>query len=103
MPEAWFQIGLLYRLGLGVPPSEAEAVVWWLKAAQRGLPEAQYAIGQLYQDRDPVEAYSWFALAAAAGSKDGRSGMNMLAPRMTAAQLAEAQQRAVTKAQHTNN
>jgi len=58
-PEAWYQLGLLHQQGLGTPPSDAEAAVWWLKAAERGLAEAKYASGRLYLNRDPVEAYSW--------------------------------------------
>ena len=98
-PEAWYQLGLMYQQGLGATASDAEAAVWWLKAAQRGLAEAQHAIGRLYLDRDPVEAYSWFALAAAAGHKESAAAMNSLAPRLTAQQLSEAQQRALAMAQ----
>jgi TPR repeat protein len=94
-PQAWYQLGLLYQQGLGAPASDAEAAVWWLKAAERGSAEAQYAIGRLYLNRDPVAAYSWFALAAAAGDKEGVAAMKSLAPRLTAQQLAEAQQRAL--------
>jgi len=98
-PEAWYQLGLMYQQGLGAPASDAEAAVWWLKAAQRGSAEAQCAIGRLYLNRDPVEAYSWFALAAAAGDKESAAAMNSLAPRLTAQQLSEAQQRALAMAQ----
>ncbi|MFI5088940.1 MAG: AMIN domain-containing protein [Terriglobales bacterium] len=98
-PEAWYQLGLMYQQGLGAVASDAEAVVWWLKAAQRGSAEAQSAIGRLYLNRDPVEAYSWFALAAAAGDKESAAAMNSLAPRLTAQQLLEAQQRALAMAQ----
>ncbi len=98
-PEAWYQLGLLYQRGLGAAPSDAEAAVWWLKAAQRGLAEAHSAIGRLYLDRDPVAAYSWFALAAAAGDKEAVTAMKALAPLLTAEQLSEAQQRALSMAQ----
>ncbi len=98
-PEAWYQMGLMYQQGLGAVASDAEAAVWWLKAAQRGSAEAQFAIGRLYLNRDPVEAYSWFALAAAAGDKQSVAAMNSLAPRLTAQQLSEAKQRALAMAQ----
>jgi uncharacterized protein len=98
-PEAWYQLGLMYQQGLGAAASDAEAAVWWLKAAQRGSAEAQFAIGRLYLNRDPVEAYSWFALAAAAGDRESAAAMNSLAPRLTAQQLSEAQQRALAMAQ----
>ncbi len=102
-PEAWYQLGLLYQQGLGAAASDAEAAVWWLKAAQRGLAEAQYALGRLYLDRDPVGAYSWFALAAASGDKEAIAAMKSLAPRLTAQQLAEAQQRALALAGRPSN
>jgi uncharacterized protein len=94
-PQAWYQLGRLYQQGLGVTASDADAAVWWLKAAERGLPEAQSALGSLYLKRDPVEAYSWFALAAASGDKEAALALNSLAQRLTAQQLAEAQQRAL--------
>ena len=93
-PAAWYQLGLMYQQGLGVAASEAEAAVWWLKAAQSGSTEAQAAIGRLYQDRDPAEAYSWFALAAASGDKESAAAMSELEPRLTPEQLSEAKQRA---------
>lgn len=94
-PEAWYQLGIMYQQGFGVAASEAEAAVWWLKAAQSGSTDAQAAIGRLYQDRDPAQAYSWFALAAASGDKVSVAAMNELEPRLTPEQLSEAKQRAL--------
>ena len=91
---AQFLMGKLYMAGAGVPRSDADAVMWWQKAAQRGLAEAQSALGSMYLKRDPVEAYSWYALAAASGDKQAVAALNSLAPRLTAQQLVEAQQRA---------
>ena len=34
--------------GIGVEQDAAEAVKWWLKAAQQGLPEAQYDLAIAY-------------------------------------------------------
>jgi len=98
-PEAWYQLGLMYQQGLGVEVSEAEAAIWWLKAAQRGSMEAQLAMGRLYQDRDPVEAYSWFSLAAAGGDQPGAAAMSALVSRLTPEQLSEAKRRAAAIAQ----
>ena len=100
-PEAWYQLGRLYQQGLGATASDNDAAMWWLRAAKRGVPEAQSALGSLYIKRDPVEAYSWFALAAASGDKEAAAAMKSLAPRLTAQQLAEARQRAldIVKAQ----
>ena len=87
-------MGKLSMAGAGVPRSDADAAAWWQKAAQHGLAEAQSALGNLYLKRDPVEAYSWYALAAASGDKQAVAALNSLAPRLTAQQLVEAQQRA---------
>lgn len=97
-PEAWYEIGVLHQQGWGVSRSDAEAMVWYRKAAEQRLPEAQYAMGQLYRDRDPLAAYAWFALAAANGHKEGIGAMHALEARMTPAQLAQAQQRALSLA-----
>ena len=91
---AQFLMGKLYMAGAGVPRSDADAVMWWQKAAGHGLAEAQSALGSMYLKRDPVEAYSWYALAAASGDKQAVAALNSIAPSLTAQQLVEAQQRA---------
>ena len=40
LPEAQYQMGLIYELGLGVLKSISEAQRWFSLAAEQGLPEA---------------------------------------------------------------
>lgn len=104
IPEAQYALGTLYANGRGVPQDEAQAVRWFKAAATQGYVPAQVLLGKIYSagsgvPRDYSEAYSWFALAAASGDREGLSGMNSLAPRLTADQLAQAQLRALVLAQ----
>lgn len=55
----------------------AEALAWYLKAAQKGNAEAQSALGRLYDagegvERDEEKALSWYAKAAAQGDDDAQ-------------------------------
>ncbi len=58
--------------GIGVEQDAAEAVKWWLKAAQQGLPEAQYDLAIAYNKgvgvkEDPAKAKQWLQKSAAQG------------------------------------
>ncbi len=102
-PEAQYALGTLYANGRAVPRDDAQAVKWLKAAAAHGYAPAQHALGKIYEAgagvaRDFAEAYSWFALAAASGDKKSQAAMNSLAPRMSAQQLAEGQQRALAMA-----
>jgi TPR repeat protein len=46
--------------------------------------------------RDYVMAYMWFTLAAAGGEDSSKNAMNLIAPKLTMSQLAEAQRRALS-------
>jgi TPR repeat protein len=100
VPEAQYALGTLYINGRGVPRDEAEAAKWLKPAATQGYAAAQVALGKMYTvgagvGRDYAEAYAWYALAAASGDKESLAAMNSLAARMSAGQLAQAQQRAL--------
>ena len=43
-------VGLMYERGLGVTQSYVEAMTFYRKAADTGLPEAQYNLGTLYHN-----------------------------------------------------
>jgi TPR repeat protein len=58
-------LGYLLYEGLGGPTDRARAVELWRKAAEAGHSEAQWHLGQAFQDGDAVrqsnvEAYAWF-------------------------------------------
>jgi TPR repeat protein len=101
--EAYYQLGLAYQQGRGTTANQSEAISWFLRAAQLRSPEAQYALGQIFRDRDAVAAYSWFAIAAANGHKDALTAINALASSMTAQQIAQAQQQALSLAKRPDS
>ncbi len=101
LAEAQFSLGVMYYGGQGVPQDYAEAVKWHRKAAEQGLAAAQFGLGLMYKDgrgvpRDYVQAHMWYTLAALRSP----SGLirdaavrhrDIIAERMTPAQIAEAQ------------
>jgi V8-like Glu-specific endopeptidase len=70
--RAQFDIGFMHAYGWGVPRNAAEALTWYRKAADQGLPVAQHFLALAYANGegvrpDDVEAARWFARAAAQG------------------------------------
>ena len=96
-------LGFMYRNGRGVPQDYAVAVAWYRKAAEQGDAHAQYNLGAMYVHgegvaQDYVQAHMWLNLAAsrlAASEKENRDlaikHRNIVAAKMTPAQIAEAQ------------
>ena len=98
-PVAQFSLALLYYRGQGVPMDHAEARRWYKLAADQGYGRAQVNLAIMCAEgeggpRDFVEAYKWFTLAAAQGIQSGADARDVLAPRMTPAQLQAAKKRA---------
>jgi S1-C subfamily serine protease len=88
----------MYDKGRGVPQDDAEAVRWYRKAAQQGNSTGQALLGTMLEDgrgipRDYVQAYMWYNLAAAGGANQAAHWRDGLERKMTAQQIAEAQQR----------
>ncbi len=64
--------------------------------AEQGHAKAQLSLGFQYEQgvgvpEDDIQAYAWFSLASAQGYQDARDAKEILAGRMTRAQIAEAQ------------
>jgi len=103
---AQFNLGVLYERGKGVPQDYSEAFKWYKKAADQGNASAQHTLGVLYDEgqgvtQDYVESYKRLDLAASRfppSEKSPREGAvsnrDLLARKMTSAQIAEAQNRA---------
>ena len=58
--------------GLGVDQDDTEAARWYLKAAEQGIPLAQYHLGMMYRKgegvaQDDAEAARWLLKAAEQG------------------------------------
>ncbi len=95
-----FALGAMYAMGQGVSKNYAEAVKWYRKAAEQGNARAQYSLGFMYGkgqgvSQDYVRAHMWYSLSAANGGKDGPKARDIVAKRMTPAQIAEAQKMTV--------
>ena len=98
--KAQFNLGVMYRIGEGVPQDDAEAARWYSKAAEQGDANAQNNLGVMYRiglgvPLDYAHAHMWFNLAASKfppGENRDRAARNrdMIAILMTPAQISEA-------------
>ncbi len=101
--NAQFNLGFMFRNGQGVPQDYAEAVKWYRLAAEQGYANAQFNLGLMYADgqgvpQDYVQAHMRLNLAASQFSAPGAGHLDravrdrdVVASRMTPAQIAEAQ------------
>ena len=98
--RAQFRLGVMYTMGQGVPQDDKEAARWYRLAATQGYAAAQYNLGVMYftgigVPRDVVRAHLWYSLAAAPGHENARRARDIVAKKMTPAQLADAQRLAL--------
>jgi len=87
---------VMYHEGRGVTQNYSESANWCHKSALQGHPRAQFALGFMYYygegvPQDYVRAHMWLNLAAAKGVTDAAKARDIIAKRMTPAQIAEAQ------------
>lgn len=66
---AMFNVGVIYKNGLGVRKDDDEAFQWFLKSAEKGFANAQYLVSQLYEfgegvPADSEAAFQWLLKAA---------------------------------------
>ena len=66
-----------YDRGQGVPEDHAEAIKWYRKAADQGVPQAEYNLGLMYARgqavaKDNVEALKWLRKAAEHGCAEAQ-------------------------------
>lgn len=89
-------LGLMYYNGRGVPQDYAEALKYFRLAAGQGNALAQTNLGVMYYNgrgvpQNYVEAYSWISLAVAQGVETAAKVRDLVAKKMTPAQINEAQ------------
>jgi TPR repeat protein len=70
--DAQYRLGVMYAEGRGVAPNDAEAALWFERAAEQGEPMAQYNLGASYVEgtgvrKDIATAAKWFRRAADQG------------------------------------
>jgi uncharacterized protein len=93
----------MFASGKGVQQDDVEAAKWYRKAADQGYADADYNIGFMYATgqgvpQDYVQAYQWFETAAARYARSETESRaravkyrDLIAKRMTPAQIAEAE------------
>jgi TPR repeat protein len=94
--SAQTSLGTMYEKGRGVPQDYAAAVKWYRLAADRDDGYAQVSLGTMYAEgrgvpQDYVQAHKWYNLGATAGNEDAIKNRDIVAGKMTPAQIAEAQ------------
>ena len=67
-------LGNLYLVGKGVPNDDAQAAIWYGRAAAQGDVESQSMLGAMYRMgrgvvQNDVEALKWYQLAASKGNE----------------------------------
>jgi uncharacterized protein len=86
----------MYANGRGVRQSYTIAAIWLRKAADQGHGTAQRDLGLMYANgqgvpQDYVYAHMWLNLSAAGGTDPTTKDRDLVAAKMTPAQIAEAQ------------
>ena len=94
--SAQSNLGFMYDTGKGVPQDYGAAMKWYRKAAEQGHAFAQYNLGFMYDTgkgviQDNAVAHMWWNLAAAQGNKGATKNRDIVAKRMTPADLSLAQ------------
>ena len=98
--EAQFNMGLLYDDFRGVPQNYAEAMKWYRKAADQGHAAAQFNLAMMFSNgkgvpQNFIKAYVWLSVASANGDKATKKYLDdILSPKMTPQQIAQAQNEA---------
>ena len=94
--SAQLSLGLMCYKGQGTLQNYAEALTWFRKAADQGSARAQFNLGAMYANgqgvpQDYILAHMWLSLAAAKNETRAVDLRDIVAAKMTAAQVAEAQ------------
>ena len=94
--SAQYNLAQMYRKGQGVIQDYKEAVKCWRKAADQGHAKAQTNLGYQYDNgqgvlQDNVLAHMWYNIGSANWNELGGENRDIVAERMTAEQIAEAQ------------
>lgn len=82
--EAQYQLGLMYRQGLGVPKNDAQAASWYHLAAEQGHAGARFQLHVLYQtgpdnlETSDFEALMLYRQAAEQGDATAQSSLGWM-------------------------
>jgi TonB family protein len=95
-PKAQLELSEVYFQGIDVRKSDSLGCKLRRQAADRGLPEAQYEMGEDKSGKGsgPInyfDAYVWFSLAERGGYKGSAEKMKKIAKQLTRVDIADAQ------------
>ena len=90
---------VMYAFGSGVAQDYAEALKWYRLAADQGHASAQNNLGFIYGTgqgvpQDFVEAHMWYNLSASRGNALAADNRDLMAEKMTPADISMAQRMA---------
>ncbi len=93
---AQYQMGLMLEQGQGTAPNLTEAYKWYKKAADQGIADAYFALGQIYHRGvvvpvDAIQAFASFDVAAQLGHSVSGDWRGMVSNALNQADLAKAQ------------
>ncbi len=97
--KAQYVVATMYRFAqYGLEKDMAEAVRWYLSAADQGMPTAQLALGKLLMEgkgvvQDDAAALQWLSLAHVNGSKRAEDYVKQLIRRMDPAEVQAVRER----------
>jgi TonB family protein len=96
--KAQVKLAEAYIKGEGVRQSDNEGYRLLKDAAEHGLPEAQFKLGEYifghgYRSGDYIAAYTWYAIAKQNKYKHSEQRLKEVAAKMSAEDIAEAQER----------
>jgi len=83
VPEAMYNLGLMFMYGLGIEQSTPQAAQWFQQSAVHGIAAAQYKLGMLIKqgdsgEADPAKALEWYLKAAEQGYEPAEYEVGML-------------------------
>ena len=92
-------LGYMFEKGEGVAQDFKTAVKWYTLSAEQGNASAQSNLGVMYAEgqgaaQDYVKAHMWWNIAAIEGLADAIKNRDIVAAKMTHAQIAESQKAA---------
>jgi len=90
-------LGLIHATGRGVARDDRQAVEGFEKAANSGLPLAQYGLGMLYSNgrgvkQDWLQAHVWLNLSATGGYVGASQPLEYAASQLSGENLARARE-----------
>lgn len=99
--KAQTHLGDMYFGGDGVPKNFKTSLRWYSLAAEQGDAIAQINIGMMHElgkgpVKDSLSAYMWYSLAAYNGQELGAVHKEVIAEKLTHAQVSKAQQMSAT-------